>query len=67
MNSPNPPHVKLAPPGAGLGFITEFFLRWYINPFVAQKASWQQCEETFIKLHKKILDTLESIPCRRRV
>lgn len=61
MKSINPPEVKLAPPGAGLGFFIEFFLRWYVNPFVVKKISWQQCEENFIKIHKKVLDTLESI------
>lgn len=62
MSSKHQTNIKLAPPGAGLGFFTEFFLRWYVNPFVAQKASWQVCEANFIKAHQKILLELDNIP-----
>lgn len=62
MSSQDQANIKLAPPGAGLGFFIELFLRWYVNPFVAKKASWQLCEANFINVHQKILLALENIP-----
>lgn len=54
--------VKLAPPGARLGFWTELILRWFVNPVITKKISWEQCEQNFFKSHQKIIQVLESIP-----
>lgn len=62
MNKNDQANIKLAPPGAGLGFFTELFLRWYVNPFVSKKYTWDQCAVNFVKVHNKILLVLETIP-----
>lgn len=62
MNQPIDQKIKLAPPGAGIGFFTELFLKVYVNPFVTKKATWESCETSFKKLHSLILKELESIP-----
>lgn len=55
-------NIKLAPPGAGIGFLPELYLKLYVKPFVTRKASWESCEQNFKKMHSKILETLNSIP-----
>jgi hypothetical protein len=62
MTNLKPEEIKLAPPGAGLGFMTELFLKYYVNPFVTRKVTWEECEESFTKNHNRILDTLKNIP-----
>lgn len=65
MNKNDQPIIKLAPPGAGLGFFTELFLQWYVNPFVSKKSTWDQCAANFVKVHSKILSVLETIPAEK--
>lgn len=46
---------KLDAPGAGLPLLQSLLLRYYVGPYVAARADWNQSAETFERLHGKML------------
>lgn len=56
---------KLGKPGAGLPFLQELALRWYVGPFVAARASWDEVDTNLEKLNGKILKLVEGLEAER--
>lgn len=52
---------KLDKPGAGIPLPAKLFLRAYVKPFVVQKASWAECEQTFLMAHGKLKREFEGL------
>ena len=51
----------LAPPGAGIPWFARLFLKYYVNPFVAANAPWEQSKIRFEKVTEKILHEIEGL------
>jgi len=52
---------KLAPPGAGIPIHQRLALRLLVNPLVASRSPWEESQETFLKITKKIRRELEGL------
>lgn len=52
---------KLDKPGAGVPWAEKMVMRFYIKPFVARRATWEQSTESFNAITKKIEDVIAGL------
>ena len=53
---------KLAPPGAGLPLLQRLYARFYLGPYVAAKADWDESLRSFARETERILTLVEGVP-----
>lgn len=52
---------SLEKPGAGVGFVQQLAMRFYIGPFVAAKSDWDADNRRFLQSSKQILTMIEGL------
>ena len=52
---------QLDKPGAGLPFPQELLLRWYVAPFIAGRADWEDDKRRFAKSTESLLKLIEGL------
>lgn len=52
---------SLDKPGAGVGFMQQMVMRFYIGPFVAAKSDWEADSQRFFNSSQKILRLVEGV------
>lgn len=52
---------RLDKPGAGLPFPQELILRWYVAPFIAGRADWEEDKKKFAKSTEALLKLVEGL------
>lgn len=52
---------KLAKPGAGLPLLESLLVRYYVGPFVAKKADWNESIQTFERINERIAKAVEGL------
>jgi hypothetical protein len=59
--TPLPHEPKLAPPGAGIPLHQRIVLHLFVKPLIASRAPWEESQESFLKITRKIRRELEGL------
>lgn len=51
----------LEPPGAGISFPAQLYLRYYVKPFVASKTPWQVSKRRIDRIHQLIFEEVQGL------